>query len=444
MRRYNLAGLVVVATAMAWSSGTRSTLTAQTAAPAQKWVATWAASVHGPYPSGNASAQPDLQFAIESPAAGFTDQTVRLMVRPDLWGSRIRLRFSNAFGTQPVTFDDVFVGLQAMGGSVAAKTQTRVAFSSQRGVTIAPGQSRFSDPVDLAFVRDPADPLLSGRRLAVSFHVVGSTGPMTWHAKALTTSYVSGPRTGSVSADEHDARLPFTTTSWYFVDAIDVMAPANTTVVACFGDSITDGTASTLNGDDRWPDALSRRLHATLAGRASVVNAGIGGNQVVWPPTYSSAQPVAGGPSALDRVERDVFGLSGLTSIVWLEGVNDLTRGASAEAVISGMRELVTRVHSRAGMRIIGATITSSLGATGASGTPEVDERRRAINTFIRSGGAFDGVADFDAVTLDVKTGALRAEFQPNSTTGGAGDKLHPNRAGYLAMGGSIDLSLIR
>ena len=94
----------------------------------QKWVASWAASAHGPYPSGNASAQPTLDFAFESAERGATDQTFRLILKPDLWGSRVRLRFSNAFGTQPVTFDDAFVGLQATAGTLVDGTNQRVTF----------------------------------------------------------------------------------------------------------------------------------------------------------------------------------------------------------------------------------------------------------------------------------------------------------------------------
>ncbi len=119
-------------------------------------------------------------------------------------------------------------------------------------------------------------------------------------------------------------------------------------VVACFGDSITDGTASTLNGDDRWPDVLSRRLHETYGARVSVVNAGIGGNRVASPASYSTATPVAGGPSALERFDRDVAGLSGVSAVIWLEGINDLSGGAKAEAVIAGMREIVTRSRAAA------------------------------------------------------------------------------------------------
>ena len=284
---------------------------------------------------------------------------------------------------------------------------------------------------------------MTGRKLAVSFHAVGSTGPMTWHAKGLTTSYLTAPRTGSHGADEHDDAFPYTTTSWYFLDAVDVMASEDTAVVACFGDSITDGTASTLNGDDRWPDVLSRRLHAAYGERVAVVNAGIGGNRVVGPTSYSPATPFAGGPSALDRLDRDVLGLAGLSAVIWLEGINDLSAGATPEAIIAGFKEGVRRLRARAGLKIIGATITPSLGSASASGTPENDARRKTINDFIRTSGLFDAVADFDGATLDAGTGALKAPFQPNSTTGGAGDKLHPNRAGYQAMANAIDVRLL-
>jgi lysophospholipase L1-like esterase len=410
----------------------------------QKWVASWTASAHGPYPSGNASAQPVLEFAIESAERGAVDQTFRLIVRPDLWGSRARLRFTNVFGTQPVTFDDVFVGLQGAAGNVVTGTNRRVTFATGQGrLTLAAGQSTFSDPIALPFVERIDTSMRAGRKLAISFHTVGSTGPMTWHAKALQTSYLTAPGSGSHSGEERDDAFAFTTTSWFFLDAIDMLAADDTVLVACLGDSITDGTASTLNGDDRWPDVLSRRLHAAYGDRVAVVNAGIGGNRITGPADYSTSAPFAGGPSALDRLDRDVLALSGLAAVIWLEGINDLSAGTSVEAIVAGLKEGVTRLRRRDGrLRIVGATITSSLGATSAAGTADNDTKRQAVNAFIRSGGLFDAVADFDAATRDPQTGGLRALFQPNSTIGGAGDRLHPNRAGYQAMANAIDITL--
>jgi len=406
---------------------------------ADHWVAAWAASPHGPYPSGNPSAQPDLSSVLENAEA--VDQTFRLIVKPDLWGKSARLRFTNVFGARTVVIDDVFVGVQSSGGNVAAGTNRQVTFMGKSEMAVPAGGTAISDAVDLAFVKDPADRMLDGRKLAVSFHVVGASGPMTWHAKALQTSYLTAPRSGSHGRDETDSRFTFTTTSWYFLDAFDVMAPEGTVVIACFGDSITDGTASTLNGDDRWPDVLSRRLHAKYGARVSVVNAGIGGNRVTSPP-YSAANPVAGGPSAVERFERDVASLSGVRGVIWLEGINDLGAGVKADTVIAGMKDVAARGRAR-GLKMFGATIVPSLGSTTAHGTTEADAERQAINAFIKTPGSFDGVFDFDLATRDPATGGLRAAYQPNSTIGGPGDRVHPNRAGYQAMGNAVDLDTL-
>ncbi|TPG59558.1 lysophospholipase [Roseomonas nepalensis] len=416
---------------------------AQTAPAGEGWVTSWAGSVQGPYPVGNPSAQPDQRFLFPTPAEGARDQTLRLVVRPSVWGRQARLRFSNAFGTRPLVIDGVHAGLHLGGAAVVPGTNRPVRFSGGDSVTIPPGGQAWSEPVDLPFAADPASPLLMGRKLAVSLHVPQASGPMTWHAKALQTSYGTAPGAGAKGAEEGESSFPFPTASWFFLDAVDMVAPAGTPVIVCFGDSITDGTASTMNGDDRWPDVLARRLEAERPNRAAVVNAGIGGNQVVGPAEYGPEKPFPGGPSALARLERDVISLSGVTAVIWLEGTNDFSRNGNAtlEAVRGGMQEGVRQLRARVpGVRVIGATVTSALGSSSAAhGHKEQDENRRALNAFIRDGGLFDAVVEFDRPTLDPEGGGLRAEMIPESTTGGPGDKLHPNRAGYLAMGSAID-----
>src|ERR1700761_176903 len=167
-------------------------MTSALAAP-PNFVVAWAASAHGPYPVGNATAQPELKFAFPDLATGASDQTFRLIVRPDIWGRQARIRLSNAFGTKPVTFDAIRIGLQSSGSSVVTGTDSAIMFGGKSSVTIQPGKTATSDPVVLRFVTNPDDKLLAARRLAVTFHVVGDSGPMTWHAKALTTSYISPP-----------------------------------------------------------------------------------------------------------------------------------------------------------------------------------------------------------------------------------------------------------
>jgi lysophospholipase L1-like esterase len=239
-------------------------------------------------------------------------------------------------------------------------------------------------------------------------------------------------------------------------------ATPDTHVIVAFGDSITDGTYTAINADDRWVDVLSRRLHAVHGPLVSVVNAGIGGNQVVDPVVYSpeavlkvdlaalarmerDALKLVGGPSALDRLERDVLSLSGVSAIIWMEGINDLgISGADPDYVIAGLSEGVRRMRAAiSGVRVIGGTLTSAPNSPLCHGSPEVEVKRQMVNRFIRSTDLFDAIVDFDAATLDPRTGELRAEFQSNGTVGGDSDHLHPNHAGYLAMAHSVDLAAV-
>jgi len=400
------------------------------------WVTTWAGVAHGTYPLGTAVLQPVLTFAFPNATTSANEQSFRMTVRPTVWGDTFRFRFSNVFGSQPLTLDNIYVGLQASAGTIEEDTNTPVRFQGgRRRVVIPAGQFLWSDPVSLDFARDPEKLLLFGRKLAISFHVVGSSGPMTWHSKALQTNYITAPGAGVHSDEETDEAFPYTSTSWYFLDAVDTRGVRNAMTVVTLGDSITDGTGSTLNGDDRWPDDLSRRLHEAYGNQVAVANAGIGGNRIL-------TDAGAGGPPALSRLDRDVLGLSGVNAVIWMEGINDLNAGASAESVIAGIRTGVATLRARRpGIKIIQATLTSALGF-GTTGTPEQDARRQAVNAFIRSAGIFDSVADFDAVTIDPATGRLKPEFQPNSSTA-AIDFIHPNRAGYLAMVQTIDLDVL-
>jgi lysophospholipase L1-like esterase len=421
-------------------------------APGNNWVVAWVGSGHGPFPSGNDLAQPELKLVFPAPASGARNQSFRMIVKPALWGNRARLRFSNAFGSKPVTFADVFVGLHLGSSAVVAGSNRAVTFAGKKAVTVPPGESVWTDPVDLPFVdrsnRAGAD-LLVGRKLAVSFHVPGESGPMTWHAKALQTSYVTAPDAGSKGALEGEGGFPFSTTSWFFLDALEMRAPKGAFAVVAFGDSITDGTNSTLNGDDRWPDVLLRRLQAVHGNRVSVVNAGIGGNQVAGPKVYSLTAPMSGGPAAVDRLERDVLSLSGVGAVIWLEGINDFNRTTATPVkdVQAAFTAGVSKIRAKLpGVRVIAATVVTARGAVADADTyghPEQDQARQELNRFLRTSKLFDGVADFDAAVLDPRTGKLQPPFIHDTTIGGAGDGLHPNRLGYMAMGMAVDLKLL-
>ncbi len=427
----------------------------------RKWVASWATSpatfytyVAPPQPfvlvPGSpiqytaANIQPDLSFPFPNATTGATaiNQTFRSIVKPDLWGDTIRIRFSNVFGNAPVTFRNVTVGLQEYSANVVEGTLTAVRFGGSRSVTIPAGQRVFSDPVHLSFVADEDDRSVQGRNLAISYAVQGNSGPMTYHSGANQTSFITAQGSSDHTADLDAFAYQFTTTSWFYVETVDVLADRETVVVCAFGDSITDGTHTTLNINDRWANVLSRRLHNAYGNRVSVVNEAIGGNRVV-PPAVPNA---ASGPAATERLDRDVLGLSGLTHVIWLEGINDLGALHSTDSIIAGYRDVVTRLHN-AGVKVIGATVVSALGIygvpfpTGDNGTV-AEAGRLVLNDFIRHSGIFDGIAEFDFATLDPATCNMKALYLPNSQfTLLPWDYLHPNHAGYNAMGMAVDIS---
>jgi lysophospholipase L1-like esterase len=328
--------------------------------------------------------------------------------------------FQISSAANPVTFSKVTVALQSYAANLVADSSTVVTFNRKSNVTIQPGERIFSDPVRLRFVPEgDAERCegfsLAGRNLAVSFAVQGKTGPMTSHNAAYHTSYISPSGSGDHTGDLTGANYPYSTTSWLFLDAVDVLAPSDTAVICAFGDSITDGQFSTINGNDRWPNAFSDRIHAVYGDRVSVVNEGIAGNTVV--------NPAQIGPAAVDRLDRDVLSLSGLTAVIWLEGINDFgAESDSPGAVIAGLTDGINRMHAQ-GIKVIGATITSSLGCTLLPnwGTTVTDSKRKTTNDFIRHSGLYDGVADMDAATLDSASGQLQPEFVPDSAKGRAG-----------------------
>ncbi len=405
---------------------------------AQHWATVWAGAAQGPFPTGITTAQPSLAAAFPNPAQGSHEQTFRLIVKPDLFGRQMRFRFSNAFGANPVTFDTAFVGLQMSGAALVPGTNRPISFGGKPTITIAPGAEAWSDPVLLPFVHDPAAPDLAGRKLAVTFHIPHDSGPMTWHALAMTTSYVTAPDAGALGELEDDSAYPYSTTSWFFLDAVDAMAGPETRVVVCLGDGVTDGVGATLNGNDRWTDVLSRRLHAVDGVHVTVVDEGMAGNAIIG----DADKRGPGGPPAVTRLERDVLSLSGVTHIIWLQGEGDLGAGAKPGVIRDAMATAVTQMRARIkGVKVIGATLTSTRGsAVPGYGTVDADDRRHALNTMIAEPGLFDAVIDFDAATMDQQTGELRPEFIPSSTNGGAGDKISLNRPGYLAMGNAVEL----
>ena len=422
---------------------------------AEPWVAAWSTAPQSVYPLGYAVAQPgppgEVVPGVEQPLLEYAfpdeqaqDQTVRMVVHPGIGGDEWRVRLSNRFGTQPVTFGGATAALQQSGATVVPGTEQQLTFDGQQSVTLQPGEEVRSDAVPLEL----SDAEAQRSNVAVSLHVQGASGPMTWHAASFTSSYVTDPGAGDHTGDLTDEAFPHSTTSWFFLTGLEVQREDAGTVVA-FGDSITDGFFSTINGNDRWPDVLQRRLLAEDDEEVvPVVNQGIAGNMVTRVGRLEGGCTPCDGPPAVDRLDEDVLSQPGLRAVVLLEGINDLGGGgATAAEVIAGMEEIADRVHA-AGIPIIGATLTPSGGAAdnlANYGTAETDEQRRAVNDFIRTSGAFDAVVDFAAATEDpADPSRLLPAYDTNTSVGGPGDHLHPNRAGFLAMGAAFDLEELR
>jgi lysophospholipase L1-like esterase len=379
-----------------------------------KWVATWAASPMAAAPERLAA--PD-----DFSSAGFDDQTIRDIVWTSAGGQAARISLSNQFGTRPVTFGQVDLGISAGGPLIVPGTNHRVTFAGSASVTIAPGASAVSDPVTIAV---PAQ-----TDLAVSLYASGPSGPATYHSDAQQINYVS--TRGDYAGRESAAAFTITSQHWYFVDEVDILAGAATagTVVA-FGDSITDGYRSIVGANDRWPNDLARRLLADPRARVhAVIDEGISGNRLL-------ANSDLFGVNAQARFLRDAAAVSGARYVILLEGINDIGFTLTPTArIIAGYEHLIAAAHA-AGLKIFGATLTPFQGSGYYSAAGEAE--REAINGWIRTSGAFDGVIDFDQAVRD-PADPLRLLPAYDS-----GDHLHPNDVGYQAMADAINLALFR
>lgn len=359
-------------------------------------VITWGTSA---YPIGDSAA----------------DRGYRMVVHTSVGGQDPRVRLSNAFGHQPVTFDSVYAGLQLKEAELVRGTNRRLTFDGSSSVTVEPGATVYSDPM--------SGRLAAGSNLVVSLHTPDAAGPVTGHWMALQTSYATQ---GDHTAEESGAHWTDAIGSWFYLDAVSVRTPAATGAVVALGDSITDGWQSTSDHNRRWPDYLARRLqkaHTTVKG---VANEGISGNKVLAD---------GAGPSALNRLDRDVLSQPGVHTVFLFEGVNDLKAhtGVTAPDLIAGYREIVDRAHD-AGKCVVVSTIAPFKGWP--EWDPAAEAVRQEVNDFVRSHrDEFDAVTDFDRV--------LRSPYDPERMLPvfDGGDHIHPNDKGMQAMADSVDLN---
>ncbi|MEU8877358.1 SGNH/GDSL hydrolase family protein [Streptomyces javensis] len=383
------------------ATGTESYAAQSAAQPAmppapRSSVVTWASSA---YPAGTAA----------------QDLTYRFVVHTSVGGRDLRIRLSNAYGDQPVTFGHAYAGVRDSGAAVVPGSNGRLTFRGASSVTVPAGGVVYSDPLP-GRVQPQSD-------LAISLYV-RSAGPLaTGHKGARATQYVAPA--GDHAAEEGAAAYSQAITSWYYLDAAVVRPTRGTGAVVAFGDSITDGSASTQDTNRRWPDFLARRLLADPRSRLKgVANEGISGNRVL---ADGSAE------SALKRLDRDVLSQAGVRTTILLEGINDIkaTPGPTADDLIAGYRQIIARSHAR-GTCVVGATV---MPYEGWREYEAVDEAvRQQVNAFIRTSGEFDAVVDFDKAVRDP---AAPTRMLPAYD---GGDHLHPNDTGMRVMSDAIPL----
>ena len=350
------------------------------------------------------------------------DQTVRMIVRPTIGGSILRIQFSNASGGEPVRIGRAGIAKSAGESAIVAGTSRALSFSGQGAVTIQPGAVAISDPVALD--------VSAFELLAVSIHLPDDTAVNTLHPLGLRTTYlVKGERTGDANLTGAE-----TNRSYFWLSGVAVQADAKAGTIVAFGDSITDGYGTTPDTGRAWPDLLANRLQQDASTRhLSVVNMGISGNRV---------RRDGAGLSALARFDRDVLARPGVRWVILLEGINDINFAAipgipaseavTAEELIAAYVQFIDRAHLH-GIKVMGGTIAPTEGTWLYS--EKTEALRQAVNQWIRSSGRFDAVVDFDAALRDpARPARLSPPFNP-------GDHVHPNDAGNAAMAEAIDIA---
>jgi lysophospholipase L1-like esterase len=408
--------------------------TAQAGRTGDHWVGTWATAVV-PRPQGSPPPQGPAPL-------NFNRQTLRQIVHTSIGGDRVRVVLSNAFGTAPLLVGAANVALRQKDAAIVPSSARALTFGGSAATTVAAGAIAVSDPVGVAvpaFADLAIDVFLPG-------DTASSSSPLTTHNGALQTSYIS--TAGNYSGV---AELPVSMTmqSWFFLSRVEVAAPEQIGVVVTLGDSITDGSLSTVDTNNRWPDHLAKRLMAQATGARppqapmmGVLNQGIAGNRVLTEGI---------GPSALARFDRDALVQSGVSHVVVLEGINDFGLGGpgglggtpppAAAEVIAGLRQLIERAHAH-GVRVIGGTLLpfegTNLTLFPTYYSTDKDARRQAVNEWIRTGKAYDGIIDFDLALRDpAHPSQLLPQFK-------AMDNLHLTDAGYQAMANAVNLAVLR
>lgn len=370
---------------------------------AREWLPSWATTIQSTEPR---NLPPPLN-----------NNTLRQFVWPTVSGQEIRIQLSNEKGATPVDIQKVHIARALTtddpgnsGGQIDTTTDTAFTFSGAENVTIPAGETVWSDPLEFD--------LQEIQLTAVTMQLGEGVPPeITGHPGARTTSYIA--QGDAVSAEGLEGAE--TRDRWYFINAIEIMAPADAYAIAVLGDSITDGFG-VLNQFGRWPDFLTLAIQEDpmIADNRSVLNFGMGANNLTVTDDYQDAGVV--------RFRRDVLPRDKVKWLIVLEGVNDIVfSNVQAPAIIEAYQQIIDEAHAD-GILVYGSPITPT-----NQGDPDI---RAEVNEWIRTSGAFDAVIDLAEAIGDPNDPNAMLPMYSNN------DGLHPNVAGYEAMGNAVDLSL--
>ncbi|HEX2959715.1 MAG TPA: GDSL-type esterase/lipase family protein [Chitinispirillaceae bacterium] len=374
---------------------------------ATHWVGTWAAA---PYKAQDAN----------KPPVNFDNYTVRQLVKVSIGGDTVRVKFSNITCTQPVIINKVNIAISpdSSKSPVLQSSITDLKFKGNAGVTINAKSEEYSDPV--AFKLEP------GKRLAITIYYkqCKSTADMTFHYGSRTNSYyLSGDKTTSA-----DFGGSTTKEAWYTISAVEVLAPNSTAAVAFIGNSITDGN-SLHNGQWKLTDAFAEKLLKNKGTeQVGVLNLGIGATMVTG--ESNGADP------GVKRFDHDILQQSGVRWVVIFYGVNDINANVNSTNIINGFKSMIQAAHAK-NCKVYCATITPFKGHDYYDAAGNHEKVRSEVNKWIRTDKSFDGYFDFDKIVRNPGSGDTTKLQQQYSA-----DWLHPNAAGYKAIGESIDPKL--
>ena len=370
---------------------------------AQNWVGTWATApqtvVRSFMPYNNC----------------MTNRSVRQVVKVSIGGDVIRLKLSNIYSMQPVEIRSIYIAHAKDSFSIDAKSAQYFKFGNSYKTVIPAGKQIVSDALKFK--------LRNLERVAITINYTSAPEVPTVHMGSRTTSYIMKGVTNAHSSFKE----AFQENHWYNISGIDVYTMSNNmSAIAIMGNSITDGKCSTDNAQNRWPDVMSEMLQLKhKITNQGVLNLGIGNNRVTVPGGF--------GALAKERFDRDILMQSGVKKVIIFEGINDIGAAKSgnsetvARQIIESIQGMVRKAKARK-MKVYLGTITPFKGAGYYSHFHEA--ARLYVNDWIRSQAKnVDGILDFAKLLQDPNDDRrMKREYASN-------DWLHPNPAGYKAMG---------